>query len=300
MKNTLNLVADRLLEDDYIKACESESSFTEISIDNNTEDLFVELILALPEKIQFVLYSKYVFYFSAPDTEIIYGITNVKGLAIYWVKSLSKTLGLSDDEIISTECLESALTKALDLSTNTPILKIHSKNKPNKLIKLICRQVAAALLIVVIGLGSAMVVNAEFRELVINFIVETFERYTSFEIASENDASIDFDNVSLGYIPDGFVLTDTTSDLDFTLITYSNTSNDISIKINISTSQRALLNTENSIIEEIYIDSLPAYKWSNNNINYLAFSIDEKFFTIYGEISFDDIQNIAKEISLEK
>lgn len=300
MKNTLNLVADRLLEDDYIKACESESSFTEISIDNNAEDFLAELVLALPEKIQFVLYSKYVFNFSAPDTEIIYEITNAKGIAIYWVKSLSKTLGLSDGEIISTECLESALTKALDLSTNTPILKIHSKNKPNKLIRLICRQVAAALLIVVIGLGSAMVVNAEFRELVINFIIETFERYTSFEIASENDASIDFDNVSLGYIPDGFVLTDTTSDLDFTLITYSNTSNDISIRINISTSQRALLNTENSIIEEIYIDSLPAYKWSNNNINYLAFSIDEKFFTIYGEISFDDIQNIAKEISLKK
>lgn len=56
-----------------------------------------------------------------------------------------------------------------------------------------------------------MVANAQFRERVISWVIETFEKYSIFELhGDELDELQDLTEYQAGYLPDGAILQDTT------------------------------------------------------------------------------------------
>ena len=73
------------------------------------------------------------------------------------------------------------------------------------------KTVAVAAITLTLLFSTCMVANAQFRERVISWVIETFEKYSIFELhGDELDELQDLTEYQAGYLPDGAILQDTT------------------------------------------------------------------------------------------
>ena len=73
------------------------------------------------------------------------------------------------------------------------------------------KTVAVAAITLTLLFSTCMVANAQFRERVISWVIETFEKYSIFELhGDELDEPQDLTEYQAGYLPDGAILQDTT------------------------------------------------------------------------------------------
>ncbi|EKC72345.1 conserved hypothetical protein, membrane or secreted [human gut metagenome] len=72
------------------------------------------------------------------------------------------------------------------------------------------KAVAVAAITITLLFSTAMVANAQFREKVIAWVVETFEKYSSFELQSDGEnTQPDLQSYKPTYLPDGAELKNT-------------------------------------------------------------------------------------------
>ena len=71
------------------------------------------------------------------------------------------------------------------------------------------KTVAVAAITLTLLFSTCMVANAQFRERVISWVIETFEKYSIFELhGDELDELQDLTEYQAGYLPDGAILQD--------------------------------------------------------------------------------------------
>lgn len=163
-------------------------------------------------------------------------------------------------------------------------------------------QIAAAILIFILLSGITILSVEAWRVRVLNFIIETNEKYTSFMI---NDGSIDYsqftDTETPGmhlpsYIPDGYTLESTEIVGSFYMVTYENEGGDLIILQGLTSGSSVGIDSEDAYHEQLFVNDELAYYYFKNDYSTLLFGYKENKFLLGGLISMDEIIRMAESM----
>lgn len=262
-------------------------------------------ILLLPLQGIFLLFSKYCFQLTPSETAFFYGLENTKGHLHYYRKLLSSIIGLQENEIISDGAMEKACKTALSDYLNQEVGQ--GKGKAISLsptfrtpMKKLARRIAIAAIVAIMSFSTMMVANAEFREIVVSWLVETFEKYSIFELKSDDVQMIQtLQKYTPHYIPTQFELRDTITQPSLILYEYRDL-NDETLAILMSLSDtRIYVDTEGVDLENLEIENVSAYYFEKDAVQHLAFERDGYYFMVYGSVGKEELIKIAADINLK-
>lgn len=169
------------------------------------------------------------------------------------------------------------------------------------LINTVGKRAAIIILAIMISLTATTFGVKAIRESVIKFITETFEKFTAVSVEdNEIDTQVEFVKTAPQYIPEGYVVESEIEADGFYRVIYSgseNTSIDYAQKINYGTIYN--VDTEDVEYEKININSFDGIKYVKNGINTVVFVDKTYMYTIYGQVSFDELIKMAESIKTE-
>lgn len=163
------------------------------------------------------------------------------------------------------------------------------------------KKVAIIVLTFLIALTATTFGVKAIRESVIEFITETFEKFTRISIESDNNSNAtEFKKTQPKYIPEGFKISRSSDYEDSYLIIYSDSQNNIiSYSQQINYDSIITTDTEGAEIETVYINSLEGIMYSNKGYNNIIFGNENYFFTLYSDASMEELYKMAESISIE-
>ncbi|MFR5876641.1 MAG: DUF4367 domain-containing protein [Eubacterium sp.] len=186
---------------------------------------------------------------------------------------------------------------------------IHSQKKSYwKYVNTAGKRIAVIIVFLVVMFSSAMTVNA-FRKPVVDFIIETYEKFSAYFADKSTLKYSDYDmyeTIEKIYIPteipDGFTESENNSD-NYTA--YTIWCNDAGMKIKLyqmSVILQSNLNTENTDIIQTEINGLPLYTYKQDNtISYLWYDYGYTFTLILPDnFTADDAGRIIESIEAQE
>lgn len=262
-----------------------------------------EKILYLPHQGIVLLFSRYCFRLSPKETEKFFQMKNAKGRFHFYRELLSLSMGLSSEQVISEDSLNQACKIAMkdylrmELKKDPDVNNV-GKNRTSIAFKRFSKAVAVATITITLLFSTAMVVNAQFREKVIAWVVETFEKYSSFEVQRDGEnTQADLQDYHPTYLPDGSELMDTVEQSEMMVYEFS-INNAGSFEILLSTSDaKVYLNTENAKITPIDQSEIVGYYFKKGDLNYVCCERDGYFIATYGSIDVDELIKIVAGIT---
>lgn len=281
-------------------------------------DQLARKISLLPSEYRNILFFRYCFNSTPSETNKMLGTENSISKLRYVQKMLSGFMELEGswiDEKSMTKACEIALAEDTKDYDNTIILHksnyskdfrlklkdISIKQKPNNMLRLIFKRVAIFILVSILSFSTILVVNAEARENVLGWMIETFPKFSIFtpQVVDENKKSVDLTSLKIKYIPMGFELSDIHEGRKMLIYNYS-TENDQELTIKLfypSGEGKSYYDTENSEVEEIIFKGSQAYTWQTDKMAYLIWNQDGVECHISGDLNKDEILKIAENIS---
>lgn len=260
-------------------------------------------ILLLPHQGIVLLLSRYCFRLSPEETEMFFHLENAKGRFRFYKELLSSSMGVEAGHMISDDTFGKACHIALkdylhnELEADTDD-KAAGNSRTHIAFRKVWKTVAVAAITLTLLFSTCMVANAQFRERVISWVVETFEKYSIFELhGDELDEPQDLTEYQADYLPDGAILQGTTRQPEVVLYEYA-TSESERFSIVVSHSDnRIYLDTENAKIEPFDKDGVAGYFFQKDGVSYICFERDGCFFSVYGSIDTDELVKIAAGIT---
>lgn len=168
----------------------------------------------------------------------------------------------------------------------------------NRIIMLIAKRAAMFILVAILSFSTVMAINAEAREKVLDWIIETFPKFSIFTSQKiDEDNPVELTSLKINYIPPGFELVDTNVGRTKLIYNYS-TKNDqkLTIIFSLSSEVKSYYDTENAEIEEFVFKGSGAYIWQTSEITYLIWYQDGVECHISGNLSKDEIIKVAENI----
>lgn len=277
------------------------SYYDEVDLSYAQIQILSEKILLLPRKGILVLFCKYCFHFTPKEAELFYHIENGKALLLYYKKWLSYVIGVKNGEIISESNFRDASVMAMKKFLDQELYSVTpSSNLYNNIKRRVLQKVAVAAVIAAITFSSALVANAEFRERVVSWIVETFEKYSIFELKSSDVLTIQgLQEFSPQYLPDKFELFNIIEQPSLILYEYKS-SDDKFLDILMSLSDtRVYIDTEGSRLETIEMKDTSGYYFEKDGNNYIIFEKEGYYFSVYGTLDRDELISVAENLRSE-
>lgn len=274
-------------------------------------------IRLLPEDMQALLCMKYMFRVSPAIAEDLLSLPHAKQRAQFAEGLLTYSMGLSESQKISPSCMEKAAKAALSqwmegYDTENGLAKPHYSRSFRKALKeiravqtynhpVVIKRAVAAILVAAMLFAAAVTANAELRARFFRWLIETFPAFSQFSVVGSPEADeLSFDtlkNIKIGYIPDGFVLTDVFEADPMIVYSYQNADgNTISINADLSTGSPISFDTEGAEIHQIVLSDQTAYRWEKGNTCFLIWQKDGFSLNLVGEISYEEAVKIAKKI----
>ena len=250
-----------------------------------------EAILALPNEGQNLLLGNYVFNLTENGLNDLFDITDADIKLQFFERLLSKSLRLPEDMRISDKSMEKSCRRVLAIIVN--------REEPNQksILIYIGKSIAAMFLIGIIAFGTAMSVNAEFREQVIKWFMEATKQYTLFRLENENELdSSELKKFIPSYIPERYHLYSRDVVTGFATYTYVDVNEDL---LNVSIcmpDSNAYLNTENMSKENIVINGASGYLYHDGTHGSLATNIDGYALYVTGKASKEEFIKIAEGV----
>lgn len=211
-----------------------------------------EKILYLPHQGIVLLFSRYCFRLSPKEAEKFFQLENAKGRFRFYRELLSSNMGFSSAQVISDDSLNQACRIAMKTYLRMELKEDPAANGAGKrrthiAFRRFGKAVAVAAITITLLFSTAMVANAQFREKVIAWVVETFEKYSSFELQSDREnAQTGLQNYKPTYLPDGSELLDTVEQSEMIVYEFAiNNSGGFEILLSKSDT-KVYLNTENT------------------------------------------------------
>ena len=186
------------------------------------------------------------------------------------------------------------------------------ENKMQKLIRLqkksyfylintVGKRVAIIVLAIMISLTATTFGVKAIREAVIEFITETFEKFTNIKVSYEEPSTqTDIVKASPQYVPEGYTITTVSDTGGLYRIIYNNQENnsiDYIQKLSFGTIYN--VDTEDIEYKKIYINSFEGIQYVKNGINTVVFADHTYMYDISGQVSFDELFKIAESIIIE-
>lgn len=169
------------------------------------------------------------------------------------------------------------------------------------LINTVGKRVAIIVLAIMISLTATTFGVKAIRETVIEFIIETYEKFTNIIVQNQDpNTQVELIKTAPQYVPESYVVE---SELDSGMIykiTYNN-QEDIPINYNQKISFRTVfnINTEDVEYEKITINYLDGIKYVKNGINTIVFADETYMYTVYGQVSMEELIKMAESIKTE-
>lgn len=281
-------------------------------------DQLARKISLLPSDYRNILFFRYYFNNSPSETNKMLGTENSIGKLRYVQKILSTFMGLEDswiDEDSMEKACEIAFKEDKKEYENVEILHkpnyskafrlklkdIKIKQNSNNMFMLIAKRVAIFILVSILSFSAVLAVNAEARENVFAWVVETFPKFSIFtsKIGDADNKPVDLTSIKVNYIPDGFELEDIHEGHKMIIYNYS-AKNDQKFTVKLfdpSGEGKSYYDTENSEIEEIIFKGSQAFTWQTDKITYLIWNQDGIECHISGNLNKDEILKIGKNLS---
>lgn len=142
------------------------------------------------------------------------------------------------------------------------------------------------------------------REPFINFVVQTYEKFTSIFVQKSDitptDANIEFEIMLPQYIPEGYEVKKTNIDGNALMYTYTNTNgNKLTFMQNINNYWKTVIDTENICYKAVRINKYEGVCYTNKDLNCLVFGNEIYTFHISGCISKGELIKIAESIVIK-
>ena len=264
-----------------------------------------EKILYLPHQGIVLLFSRYCFRLSPKEAEKFFQLENAKGRFRFYRELLSSNMGFSSAQVISDDSLNQACRIAMKTYLRMELKEDPAANSAGKrrthiAFRRFGKAVAVAAITITLLFSTAMVTNAKIREKVIAWIVETFEKYSIFELQSDGEnTKPDLQSYKPTYLPDGAELKNTVEQPEMLAYEYAiNESSYFNILLSKSDT-RIYADAENTEIESFDKDGVIGYYFKKDDLNYICYERDGDFFSIYGSIDMDELIKIAAGITTE-
>lgn len=270
------------------------------------EDKIKELsrkMLFLPHEGVVLMLSKYCFELSPADTEQLYGFENAKGRFRYYRRLLSDCMGLRENEQISDVSLESACKIVMDdyLRNEMGDADETSKVVPFKgkrVFRTIRRTLAIAALVAALMFTMLMAASADFRERVIQWIVETYEQYSMFKIESrEKPVFASPTSFAFNYLPEGAELTDSVEDEYYAEYEYDVGGTQYIDILIFPVGQQVYVDTEGAEIRPLQVGNLEGYWFSKDTLRYVCFEMDGCQFSVCGTVDIEELIKVANSVA---
>lgn len=283
----------------FLEMNSTNKASLEIGLDRTGTKALSQKILSLPVQGMLVLFSKYCFRFSPADVKLFYGIEDAKALLQYYKSLLSYLMGVNQGALISDDTFENASKIALEeylvneIGQNE-IRPTHHGSFGRKFVK----SVIVAAIITTISFSAVLITHAEFREKVTAWLIEQFDKYSIFQLGSNEQSDIqELERFTPHYIPQGFQLKNTIKQPSLILYEYvSDRGGSLWILMSLSDT-KVLLDTEGCVLEEIETESGMAYYFQKDSQQHILFDNDGFFFAVYGTLDKQELFSVAKEIS---
>ena len=277
-------------------------------------------IMALPIEYINTLFFRYYFNFSPEDTDDILSTTRSAGRLRYARNLLSHVMGLDgamiDDHSMSLAC-EAALSEyiaqdALDVwripkyskAFRKKLKLVKAAQKSTNIAITIMKQVAVFILICAISFSTALVVNAQWRQQFLNWVVEIFPQFSIFTTqveAPSASTALSQSDVVFGYLPEGYEISDVSQGRNMLKYSFLSGDGDKLFTISFTVSKagtKSYFDTEDSKIQCVsFIDS-EAYTWTTDRMTYFIWAQDNIQFQILGNIDYAELIKIAENVEL--
>lgn len=164
---------------------------------------------------------------------------------------------------------------------------------------------AAVILLILISTMSALVFSVEaVRVRVLNFFMERNDKYTEVRINEETldnlTPNLDWDNYyQPNYMPEGYFFESSKAIGSLKVLKYTDGENQITLT-QANTGTDFQLDTENAILNEIYIDGNPGQLIIKEDKIILFWYNQEASFNIIGHVDKDEIITIAESMKKNK
>ncbi len=156
---------------------------------------------------------------------------------------------------------------------------------------------AACIILVLAILSGITVFSVEaWRVKFLNFVFHTEEPNTDYNF-SEPGTMFQNDEITLGYIPEGFELQKNANSDDAIKMMFSNGDNYFMFSVN-KDDVDSSIDTENGMVEKIKINGYEGVYTSNKNINAVIWYNNDYVFRITGDISKAELVHIAENIKI--
>ena len=266
--------------------------------------ILCQQILALSDTGKELFFGRYCYRMSDDAMQTIFGTTFPAGRLQYYKSILSSAHNMNEGERISERSYQRASEMALDQEVERIEKEANTQriltfpNEPKRIIRVLMKGVAAALIILSLGFMTAMTVNAEFRERVVNWFIETFSEYSKVQTSSGQDITTeDLRSYEPTYIPERYAHMDTVeSDNEITYL-YEDDEGSILYISFVLPGVEVGINTENIEIQEMEFRGEEAYMaFDDENRGTFAFVLDGIPVFIGGQMSEEDAMAIANGI----
>ncbi len=229
--NTLREACREALNSEWMDADRMPELAGTLLNDMDGEEFLLEavsrkvLALPFPEQAVFLLY--YGFHMNDSQISEVLALPYAHGMRIGMLNTLQAWAStpevFQDPEAISKACKIAIKRLTDEVNMQPDILHAYSRHFRKQLRKVRAAQkpvdyllrgasrAAAVLLAVSIGFSTAMVTNAEFREKILEWIVETYPKYSKIRLdgvqdRSASDRASELASFQITYIPDGYKL----------------------------------------------------------------------------------------------
>ncbi len=278
-------------------------------------DKLAEKIALLPLEYRNILFFRYSFNTAPSDTEEMLEIEKPISKLRYIQKMLSGFMGLKDSWIDDNSMKKSCqIALAEETKIHDNIIGLHQPNYskdfrrklkeikikryPSRIFMSIAKIVAIFILVFVLSFSAVLVVNAEAREKVFDWIIERFPKFSVFisKDIDEDNESVELTSFTINYIPERFELVDINQGRKMLIYNYLGENNqEFYIKLlDLSDEGKSYYDTEGAEVEEIIFKGSQGYIWETNEMTYLIWHQYGVEFHIVGNLNKDEILKVAK------
>ena len=155
------------------------------------------------------------------------------------------------------------------------------------------QKVSVFLVILLIGIGTTVITVEAIRVPFINWLISLQEDSTSIHFNKEQD----LENLTFGYLPDGYNATFVSSNSNTTYYSIENSFGDTLILSICSLDAGYNVDTEQAQFSEVKVNGKKATTIQKGDSNTLVWSIDSSSLLLEGTLALDELIKIAENIS---
>ena len=128
------------------------------------------------------------------------------------------------------------------------------------------------------------------------YIIDNFEIFSRYQLTQSNDNSVNGD-ITIGYIPDGFVLTNKLESSKVISYEYFNSNDEIFIVTKSASSSQVEFDTETGIAEDFEVNGQKyIFYIDKNNYNFIVWNMNDYVYQVDGTLSKDELLKIAETV----